>query len=284
MKSFLLARLSLDQSHISNTIHKIKTMEFDDAYQEYSLGIWKTKTLWNMTGNDNQSISMEYIGHAKKTPSGEKLPYLNELIENNFHVQHIKSVRIFHSSNGGLIVPHRDYMEFKKGFKRFHLVLATDKTCLNSEENTVYHMQQGEFWFLEGRVTHSAASISTNGKYSLVIDFDPHIENFSLFKPNNQFQFNDLSPMIIEHREKPSASLLASLMSLSEMITPFNFSNVFHLLCKLHFEYAISGDEVYGLLRDIAKNSTIPKVLELYKQVERCFLTHGPEQLERKSA
>lgn len=283
MKSFLLARLDLNISEIANTIRIIKSMEFDDAYQEYSLGTWKTKTLWNKTGSDAQSISMEYIGHARVTPSGEKLPYLNSLIENNFNIQHIKSVRIFHSANGGLIVPHRDYMEFKSGFKRFHLVLATDTTCLNSEENTVYHMQQGEFWFLEGRVTHSAASISSNGKYSLVIDFDPTIENSALFRQNNQFHFEGLTPTIIEHRVKPSETLLTSLMSLSEMITPFNFSNVFHLLCKLHFEYAISGDEVYDLLGNISKNSNQPKVLELYKQVERCFLTHGPE-FERKSA
>ena len=283
MKSFLLARLDLNISEIAKTIQIIKSMEFDDAYQEYSLGTWKTKTLWNMTGSDTQSVSMEYIGHARITPSGEKLPYLNSLIENNFNVQHIKSARIFHSANGGLIVPHRDYMEFKNGFKRFHLVLSTDNTCLNSEENIVYHMQQGEFWFLEGRVTHSAASISSMGKYSLVIDFDPSIETSALFKENNQFNFDHLSPMIIEHRTKPSEALISSLMSLSQMITPFNFSNVFHLLCKLHFEYAISGDEVYALLHDIAKNSNQPKVFELYKQVERCFLTHGPE-FERKSA
>lgn len=283
MNSYLLAKLKLDSQQITNTIKIIKNLEFDDAYQEYSLGTWKTKTLWNMTGDDNQSTSMEYIGFARKTLSADKLPYLNQIIEDNFHLNYIKSVRIFHSCDGGLIVPHRDYMEFKKGFKRFHLVLMTDHTCLNSEENIVYHMRQGELWFLEGHVTHSAASFSTNGKYSLVIDFDPNIESNLIFKDNHHFDFNHLSPCIIEHRDKPTASLIASLLALSAIITPFNFSSVFHLLCKLHFEYAISGDEVYELLHDIAKQSKRPAVIDLYNRVEGLFLKHGP-QLERKSA
>jgi len=283
MKSLLIGKCILDSNEISKCIQTLQSMNFDDAYQEYSLGIWKTKTLWNMSGLEHQSVSIEYVGSAQKTPSAIALPYLNQLIEKSFNLPLIKSVRIFHSSSGGLIVPHRDYMEFKNGFKRFHLVIKTDKTCLNSEENTVYHMQEGELWFLEGRLTHSAASFSESGKYSLVIDFDPSIEIQEIFNRNHNFQFDQLSPFIITHREKLSVSLINSLMDLGTVITPFNFRSVFHLLCQLHFEYEISGDEVYTYLHNIAMRSKRLDIMHLYQHVERIFLTHGPEW-ERKSA
>ena len=101
----------------------------------------------------------------------------------------------------------------------------------------------------------------------------PYVRNFG----------DQLSPFIIEHREKLSVSLINALIDLGTVITPFNFRSIFHLLCQLHFEYAISGDEVYAFLYDIAIRSKRSDIMHLYQHVERIFLTHGPE-LERKSA
>ncbi|GAL10893.1 hypothetical protein JCM19233_1878 [Vibrio astriarenae] len=46
-----------------------------------------------------------------------------------------------------MILPHKDYLEFEKGFTRVHVVLDIDETCFNSENDTVYQMKAGEVWF-----------------------------------------------------------------------------------------------------------------------------------------
>ncbi len=71
--------------------------------------------------------------------------------------------------------------------------------------------------------------------------------------------------------------MIESLKNLKEVITPYNFDNIFYLLCKLHFQYVFSGNEVYTLLKRIAVKSGRSDVIHLYEKVERLFLTNGPE-------
>ncbi len=67
-----------------------------------------------------------------------------------------------------MIFPHKDYLEFKKGFNRVRVVLYTDKNCLNSEKDTIYHMRAGEVWYVDGSNIHSAMSLSEKGKFTLI--------------------------------------------------------------------------------------------------------------------
>ncbi|ASG00184.1 hypothetical protein CEG15_08420 [Vibrio anguillarum] len=153
----------------------------DIAYQEYAFGVWETLSIWNKEGTDGNAISKEYHGAAKKNTIGEKLTNINKLIEDNFDCSLIKSVRLLRSCKGGMILPHKDYLEFEKGFTRIHVVLDIDETCLNSENGIVYQMKAGEVWFLDGNMLHSATSVSQKGKLNLMIDFEPNIPLGDLF-------------------------------------------------------------------------------------------------------
>jgi hypothetical protein len=64
-------------------------------------------------------------------------------------------------SDNAIIVSHRDYMEFKKGFRRLHIPLRTNDRCMNSEAALVYHMNVGNIYFLDGREAHAGGSLAS---------------------------------------------------------------------------------------------------------------------------
>ncbi|WP_257282357.1 aspartyl/asparaginyl beta-hydroxylase domain-containing protein [Endozoicomonas sp. ISHI1] len=196
MKAKILGKLSIDKNKIKNEISVIEESGFDDAYKEYSIGKWRTKSIWNQNGINGEAISKEYCGHAKRTFFSNQLTYINEIISKNFNTKYIKPVRVLNSCENGMIFPHKDYLEFKKGFNRVHVVLYTDKNCLNSEKDTIYHMRAGEVWYVDGSNIHSAMSLSEKGKFTLIIDFCPDISLEKIFSRNSSVVKDNIEPFV----------------------------------------------------------------------------------------
>jgi Aspartyl/Asparaginyl beta-hydroxylase len=190
LKTGLLGKLCLDQGQLDDALGAIDDMSSNEAYSAYSLivdprkpGGWTQIVLGNWSGNASDGRSMEYDGHFLWTEEGAKVPFIRELIESNFHCKHLKSIRVFSAENA-MIVSHRDYMEFKKGFWRFHIPLRTNESCMNSEGALVYHMNVGGIYFLDGRVAHSGGNLASGeSRVHLVLDFDPDISVSDLFMP-----------------------------------------------------------------------------------------------------
>jgi aspartyl/asparaginyl beta-hydroxylase len=93
-----------------------------------------------------------------------------------FKVEFMRSARVFVAQSGGIIRPHRDYLEFKDGFTRLHLVIQTNPLAINGEGSIAYHMAQGSIWLLDARVVHWAANLSDTPRHHVVVDFPQDME------------------------------------------------------------------------------------------------------------
>jgi hypothetical protein len=268
--SYPIGRVRLDKERLNQDIATIETFQMNPAYSEYAKGEWTTCMLFNKSGDLNDGLSEEYDGSAIMTEYGSRVPYLCEMICDLFKIEHLKSARIFSAQNG-FIIPHVDYLEFKRGFTRIHVVLRTNDHSLNSEGSTVYHMQEGEIWFLDGRVTHSGGSFANERRLHLVLDFNPEIPIKDLFRdPANHRP--GLTPCIIKREPFGNSERNSLIVSLSGILSEINYDTVFEVVAKLHFNREMDCAETYDMMIDIARQSGKQQLLEKARSAKQYFL------------
>ncbi len=270
MHSHPIGRVAFDADRLSKDLEAVEGFEMSGAYSEYAKGEWNTCMLLNQSGDKDDSLSAEYEGHAVPTEYGFRVPYLNEAIRGLFKVEHLKSARIF-SARKGFIIPHRDYLEFKKGFTRIHVVLRTNDRAMNSEGRTVYRMREGEIWFLDGRYAHSGGSFADERRLHLVLDFDPEVAIKDLFKNPADYR-PGLTPCLVKRRpfsEQERKSLVASLGS---FLTSLNYDSVFEVVAKLHFDRVMDCAATYDVMLEIASCSGDPRLVERAEAEKDYFL------------
>jgi hypothetical protein len=270
MHSHPVGRVAFDSERLAGDIEVIEGFQMSGAYSEYAKGEWNTCMLLNETGDKDDGLSAEYEGHAVPTEYGLRVPYLNEVIRGLFKLEHLKSARIF-SARRGFIIPHRDYLEFKKGFTRIHVVLRTNDRAMNSEGSTVYRMREGEIWFLDGRYAHSGGSFADERRLHMVLDFDPEVPIKDLF--NNPADYRPgLTPCLVQRQaisEQERESLVASL---GGFLTDLNYDSVFEFVAKLHFDRVMDCAATYDVMREIASRSGDPRLAERAEAEKRYFL------------
>lgn len=270
MRSRPIGRVEFDKLRLKKDLETIDSFEMSPAYSHYARGDWTTCMLVNRSGNKNDGLSEEFEGHGVPTEYGRRLPYTLETIQRLFKTEHLKSARIFSAANG-FIQPHRDYLEFRKGFTRIHLALQTNDRAMNSEQRTVYRMRLGEIWFLDGRVTHSGGSFSNQKRLHLVLDFDPDIAIKDLFRNPSDYQ-PGLVPALIRRRPISKQEWDSLLTSLGTILTDLNYSDIFELIAKLHFDRDLDCEVTYDAMIRIASQSGNHKLVERANSEQRYFL------------
>jgi len=276
MKAKILSSVSFDDELLAEELRKIVRFDFNSSYSEFAVGKWENCVLWNATGSQHDSIAREYHGRAEPTELGEQLGYLNSIVCDTFNFKYIRWIRIFLVKQG-LIIPHKDYLEMKKGFTRVHIPLQTDSTCLHSEGNAVYHMRKGEVWFIDGTQVHSACSLSHTTRVSLCIDFEYGIPFEKLF-----IDAQKSNPFIVPYRVKRdciSEEYEKALRDLGYIISPENFNDVVGLLAKVHFIKHVHAAAMYDWLIEIAQKSYNKHLINKAIETKKFFL--GERHLEQ---
>ncbi|WP_298422735.1 aspartyl/asparaginyl beta-hydroxylase domain-containing protein [uncultured Kordia sp.] len=273
MESKIIGKVNFEDDLLNKELALIDTFEFNDSYSEYASGIWKTCMLWNRSGLKNDHLSIEHDQYVKPTEYGKQLSYVNDIVDQLFKKEHIKAIRLFMCING-LIIPHRDYLEFKKGFTRIHIPLKINEHALTSEEDIVYNMQKGEIWFIEGRKIHSAANFSKTKRINLVIDFAPEIPFEELFQNLENYQ-PDLTPKI-NQRQQLKEEELSYIKGLSKIINEMNFDDILSILSKIHFYRDVSSELVFNWLDEIASSSNNYKIQKRVQEVTDLLIRKGP--------
>ncbi|WP_051058296.1 aspartyl/asparaginyl beta-hydroxylase domain-containing protein [Paraburkholderia hospita] len=198
-------------------------LDFQDDSQEYSefhFGDWKTYVIWNQSGQDDDGRVADHGQAARPTPRGLGLGFLNNWMVRTFDVSKLKLARI-HSMGEGVLIPHRDFVEFGKHTKpwtRVHVPLVTNSSCMHSDESTVFRMRQGEVWFLDAANLHSAVNFSTERRLNLCLDFDiGHAEVADVLLPA---AFNDIDSLTPELVRRPplEVSFEDTLLSLAAQL------------------------------------------------------------------
>jgi hypothetical protein len=170
LRSRPLGRVELPED-LSADLKKLGQLKFNIDYSEFAIGRWASLALMNRDGDAESSASHEFSGGGRWTANAGHLPVIKDLVAKVFRVETMRSARIFVAQGGGIIRPHRDYLEFKDGFTRLHLVLQTNKRAMNGEGSRAYHMARGSVWSLDAQVLHWAANLADEPRYHVVVDF-----------------------------------------------------------------------------------------------------------------
>ena len=242
MNSRIISTIDLDDDLLRQDIEKI--LQFDDVkeeYSEYRFGTWKNYVLWNGSGDQKDTLFKGIQGGAIQTPLGRQLEYVSSVIEENFRTDKLKMVRA-NLLQDAILIPHRDYIEFKSDYSRLarvHIPIKTDHNSLHSEKEQVFHMRPGEVWYLDVSNIHSACNMSESPRISLVLDFcldgQPLESTFRHPKRHRPHP----EPMIIE-REPMDDEFLKTITSMRHVINRMNYRDIVLLLSRVHFYKDVS--------------------------------------------
>ena len=267
MNSRIIGTLSFDDHLLKQDVETI--LQFGDVreeYSEYRFGLWKNYVLWNGTGNQKDTLYMGPDGGAFQTGLGNQLPYINSVINNFFHTDKLKMVRA-NLLRDALLIPHRDYIEFKSESEylaRVHLPLKTNSGALHSEDDSVFHLRCGEVWYLDAGNVHSACNPSDEPRISLVLDFklegDAPLESI-LKQPLNERPAT--TPALIE-REPMSDDFRNSIHVLRHVINRSNYRDILLFLSRVHFYKNVSGAILFDWMIEICEGSGDRELLEKF--------------------
>jgi hypothetical protein len=267
MNSRIIGTLSFDDDLLKQDIETI--LQFGDVreeYSEYRFGLWKNYVLWNGTGDQKDTLYMGPDGGAFQTGLGNQLPYVNSVIDKFFHTDKLKMVRA-NLLRDALLIPHRDYIEFKsesEHLARVHLPLKTNSDALHSEGDSVFHLRCGEVWYLDASNVHSACNPSDEPRISLVLDFrldgDSPLESV-LKQPLNERP--KTAPAIIE-RESLSDDFRNSIHALKHVINRANYRDILLFLSRVHFYKNVSGATLFDWMIEICEGSEDRELLEKF--------------------
>lgn len=261
MNSQIVGLINFEPKALQKELNKILQLEFNTTYLDYVFGGWKNCVLWNGTGSHQDTTLKEYEGYSQPTELAKNLDYVNSIISNNFNLEFLKWLRVFVCQKG-VLLPHRDYLEMKKGFTRLHAPLQTDLTCLHSEEDDVFHMRVGEIWFLDATKIHSACSLKYTARVSLCFDFVPEVAFEKLIKGYTNYTKSFLPEPCTIEREPLNEKDLKTIFALGNTVNEDNFDQILESLAKVHFIKQANAIAMYDWLVQITRISGNIKLME----------------------
>src|SRR5262245_58200669 len=94
MSSHILAKLHLDEQRLKVDPDTLRSFpRIEEAYDEFSSGYWKNCSLWNSSGDVNDTTYRGRKGELHETTYGKELPYLERLAKETFDMDHVTMVR-----------------------------------------------------------------------------------------------------------------------------------------------------------------------------------------------
>ena len=274
MTTRALGAVVFDRNRLDEDLATLAESEFSLAYSEFACGRWETCVLRNSTGTlEAAEVADVRDVPAKPTALGRSLPYLDELLVKHFDVGAIRCARIMRISDNACVIPHRDYLELDQQLVRLHLVLKTNEKCANTEENKIFHMAEGEIWFLDASRAHSAGCFSSLSRLHLVIDFASGSIPQAVVRNTVDIKRNGHCD---DTRMELTDEKLESIMALSNIVDETNYREVVGVLAKMHFVYKADCRDMYGWLKEISRRRGDRALIEKSESLERfCLLDRG---------
>jgi L-proline cis-4-hydroxylase len=279
MRTHYVATVPLDSTRLAKELELSMAFHWSDAYSDYVFGgAWKSCILWAPGGDAGDGVVTNYrYGEAPGfTEYGNQLPYLHELISTTTDLTRLNFVRLAMVSNS-VIIPHRDLLELSeldddtRNAHRMHIPLATNDNCFFSEGNTVYQMREGEVWFLDAALIHSAASLSNEPRIHLMLDFVNRPSPARLTTVDGATADAGIPPGRIVARPRLTDADRADLLRLADILTMDTFGEVFSIVIKKHYRYDGGDDFVWHTMTMLARGSKDPAVLPHTLELLRYF-------------
>ena len=260
MRTQLLGRVKIDETALHPELDRALSFSYQEPYGEFLCGRpWKSCMVWAPGGDPGDGVIAHYDSQrpSSKTPYGAQLPYLFEVLDGAFALDHLAFARLAVMSDS-VLVPHRDYLEFDERSAaspahRLHLPLQTNPHSLFSETDTVFRMAVGEIWSLDVTNLHSAAVLSEDKRVHLILDFR-HAGSAGevLRRPVDS---NGIPAASISARPPLQERDRETLLGLSAVISPANMKDVFGLVIKMHYFKDGGEDFVWNTIMEIGRRS-----------------------------
>ena len=123
--------------------------------------------LWHTGAYDYPS--MEYLKSAL-------VPLLQPILK-DLGVEDMGRVLIVNLKATKQVERHIDQGTYANHYERFHLVLRSNKHCFLSSGNWILNLQEGEVWWINNKVLHSAENNSTeDDRWHIIFDCVPTVE------------------------------------------------------------------------------------------------------------
>lgn len=266
MRTQLLGRLDLDQERLSKDLERSLDLHYSEPYMEFNFGRpWKSVMLWAPGGGVGDDIIAHYdiTKPSGVTAHGEYLPYISEIIQDNFVTENVTFARLAVVSDM-VMVPHRDYVELsgdahQRAAHRLHVCLATSEDCVFTDEDVVYQMKAGEVWFLDASRLHGAGVISPARRVHLILDLaDVDTGQLLAFDATPSGGIPEAS---IRQRPPLSDQEREAVLSLASIVDLDNLSEIFALVVKKDYRAYGGPDFVWSTMREVARLSGNPEIV-----------------------
>lgn len=282
MRSRIISTISFDEDALAEDVARIFQIgNVKEEYSEYRFGIWKNYVLWNGTGSRKDTLFRGPQGGAFRTELGRQLPYINAMLEENFDTGKVKMVRA-NLLQDALLIPHRDYVEFKEDSERLvrlHIPIQTNPQALHSESEQVFHMRKGEVWLLSVEHVHSACNPSDNPRLSIVIDFCADGASPESLLKRPQPPSEEMKPMLID-RQPLDEEFLRGITSLKRVVNQTNYKDIVMFLSRVHFYKDVDASRFFDWLIEICRDSGDTALWEKSVRYKN-YLVKGRELEER---
>lgn len=278
----LAGYVEMDEDKVRDELQIAANFHFSEAYSEYVCGgPWKSCMIWASGGNSGDGLISNY-DHSKKssiTGYGERLPYLRQVVESHFDLEHLNFARLAVIEDS-VTFPHRDLRELQdmrqdaQNSYRVHIPLVTNDNCFFTEDNVVYRMRTGEVWFFDASKIHGAASLTREPRTHLILDFsEAGRNNFARFEVNPD---GVIPHDRIVSREPLCESDMDALLGLAGVINMDNFRDIAGIVIKTHYRKDGGADFVWSALERIALNSGSKVVREKICGLKEFFVIDSP--------
>lgn len=274
MTTSLLHQVPLDADRLGRDLARAWELPLEQPYAEFSAGTkWSGLMLWTPGGLADSGILADYdFGlPARATVHGRALPYLSQLVEDNFVTDQLLFARLA-VMREGILLPHRDHIELERPAGRspgirLHLPLQTHENALFFEEGTVFRMRRGEVWKLDVRRLHSAAVFGPAPRVHLLLDFAGAgpLESLVRFEIDGE---PGIPGTHLIDRPDPRPAEVRGLDTLAAVIDPDNINEVTAILIKKAYRTRVGADFVWNSLRSVAADSAYPELVRRVSDLE----------------
>ncbi|CAM4301601.1 hypothetical protein F901_01790 [Acinetobacter dispersus] len=255
--------------NFNDDIHNILNFSNENNdYKEFRVGDWRTFVIRNSSGLDDDGLIQSGNFKLKITPRGEQIMNINNWIDHFFNTTLLRLARVHSMGDGGVLIPHRDFLELgEEGnhWFRVHIPIKTNDSCLHAENDEIFHMRQGEIWFLDAKHLHSATNSSPERRLNLCLDFEiKDLPYQSIFKKPIDEVFLPTPKMI--KRENLNSDFVNGLHNLSKVITKENYWDIVGFLSKVPFYKNTGLSSFYEWMLKISEQSGDEYIFSKTKQ------------------
>lgn len=268
-KTKLVGRINFDTQLIKKDLDYLLSIPLiKEQYDEFSSGTWINHSLYNQTGNWNDTQYSDYDHLAIKTEHGAATPYLSSIIEEVFDTKHMRMARVRNLIDG-LVIPHVDFLELSENKSAYIRILIPLGTCLDSyhtEENFgIFRMRKGDIWILESQLPHSAYNLGSDNRRILSIDFQYKNEiepDYTRIFKNKYTHFEKHNPAMVLRSKIEQEDLEDYLKMLSTQFNDkFDAEEILVKLAKLQIRYESPVSDIYKNLIRVAELTANPELI-----------------------